>query len=111
MVHILNMKNKKGNEMTFVAFFQQHSRWPPFFQLMTLYGECHILSIRILQCGASAAGKAAPQALHECDPHFLSRERKRASPVQKKGVSHCGQVVRRDAALADCTAHSAALPR
>ena len=49
MVHILNMKNKTGSEMTFVAFFQQHSRWPPFFQLMTLYGECHILSIRILQ--------------------------------------------------------------
>ena len=33
-----------------------------------------------------AGGVAAPQALHECDPHFLSRERKRASPVQKKGV-------------------------
>ena len=38
MVHILNMKSKKENEMTFVAFFQQHSRRPPFFQLMTLYG-------------------------------------------------------------------------
>ena len=34
----------------------------------------------------AGAGKAAPQALHECDPHFLSVERKRASPVQKKGV-------------------------
>ena len=31
-------------------------------------------------------GNAAPKALHECDPHFLSRERKRASPAQKKGV-------------------------
>ena len=35
---------------------------------------------RALRAGESAAG------LHECGPHFLSRERKRASPAQKKGV-------------------------
>ena len=30
-------------------------------------------------------GIAAPEALHEYTPHFLSEERKRAVPVQKKG--------------------------
>ena len=52
-------------------------------------------------------GNAAPKALHECDPHFLSRERKRASPVQKKGVSHCKRAARRAAMLAESGTYQA----
>ena len=52
-------------------------------------------------------GNAAPKALHECDPHFLSRERKRASPVQKKGVPHCKQAARRAAMLAESGTYQA----
>ena len=40
-------------------------------------------------------------------PHFLSRERKRASPVQKKGVPHCKRAARRAAMLAESGTYQA----
>ena len=52
-------------------------------------------------------GGRALRALHECDPHFLSRERKRASPVQKKGVPHCKRAARRAAMLAESGTYQA----
>ena len=44
-------------------------------------------------------------------PFSFPRKKTGGVTVQKKGVSHCKRAARRAAMLADCTAHSAALPR
>ena len=52
---------------------------------------------------------------HKCrvmrPPFSFPRKKTGGVTVQKKGVSHCKRAARRAAMLADCTAHSAALPR
>ena len=52
--------------------------------------------------------------MHAAAPHppfSFPRKKTGGVTVQKKGVSHCKRAARRAAMLADCTAHSAALPR
>ena len=56
---------------------------------------------------AGAEGKQRRRRCTQCNPHFLSRERKRASPVQKKGVPHCKRAARRTAMLAESGAYQA----
>ena len=60
---------------------------------------------------SGGGGNAACAPRHHTPPFSFPGKKTGGVTVQKKGVFHCKRAARRAAMLADCTAHSAALPR